>query len=149
MDIRIDGNRSSAENWMLAQNASKELLPALDDAEKTVADQMGISHEAYARSMYAVDLTRNELKEKVERATRLIERIAQSKVPGLTVDSAWLKTLDGKFRFDFGLNRSRAAIWVAEDLVDKFLESGSRTMEEQLARIVESGLPASWTVKAS
>ncbi len=34
MDIYVDGNRSSAENWMLAQNASKELLPALSDAEK-------------------------------------------------------------------------------------------------------------------
>ncbi len=34
MDIRIDGNRSSAENWMLAQNASKDILPALSDAQK-------------------------------------------------------------------------------------------------------------------
>ena len=149
MDIRIDGNRSTAENWMLAQNASKDILPVLSEAQKTVADKLRISHEDYARSVYAGDLTRDELKAKTERAARLIERMAQSRVPDLTVDSAWLKTFDGKFRFDFDVNRNHTAIWVDEDVVDELLESGSKTAEEKLARIVESGLLASWTVKAS
>ncbi|MHB1675335.1 MAG: hypothetical protein ACYCSP_13905 [Acidobacteriaceae bacterium] len=149
MDIYIDGNRSSAENWMLAQNASKELLPALSDAEKTVADKLRINHDAYARSAYAVDLTRNELGGKTERAARLVERMARSRVPGLTLDSAWLKTLEGRFRFDFDLNGNHAAIWVDEDLMNELLESGSRAAEEQISRVVEYGLPASWVVRAS
>jgi len=149
MDIRIDGNRSTAENWMLAQNASKELLPALSEAQKTVADELRTSHEAYARSVYAVDLSRNDLVAKAERAGRAIERIAQRKVPGIAVDSVWLKTFAGKFRFDLNLDRNHTAMWVNEDVIDELLESGSRTAEEQLARVVEYSLPTDWIAKAS
>ncbi|MGO8719973.1 MAG: hypothetical protein ACLQMO_12255 [Acidobacteriaceae bacterium] len=117
--------------------------------KKTVADKLRISHEDYARSVYAGDLTRNELGAKAKRAGRLVERIARSRVPDVHVDSAWLKTIDGKFRFDLDFNRSRTAIWVAEDLVDEFLESGSRIAEEKIARSIESALPESWSVKAS
>ncbi len=149
MEIRVDGNRSSAENWMQAQKVSLQLLPELSNEQKIVADKLGISHEAYARSQYAGDLTRNDLAKKAELAAHLIERLAQAKVPGLVVDAVWLKTFDGKFRFELECNHSRALIWINEDLVDELLESGSKTAEEQIARIVEYGLPASWMAKAS
>ena len=149
MEIRVDGSRSSAENWMLAQSASSEVLPALNDDQKKVADNMGISHADYARIFYAIDLTRNELMEKAEHAARLLENMARRKVPDLTVDAVWLMTFEGKFRFDFRFNQFHSGVWVNEDLVDELLQSGSKAAEEQLARIIEFNLPASWIAKAS
>ena len=149
MEIRIDGSRSSAENWMQAQIISNQFLPELSDAQKVVADKMGISHEGYARSLYAGDLGRKELEGKAERIARLVEQVAQQKVPGIKVAAVWLKTLDGKFRFDCNLDRSHSFILMDEDLLDELLESGSKAAEEQIVRIIEHSLPASWMMKAS
>src|SRR6185437_4940312 len=113
------------------------------------ADALQVSHEAYARNFYAGELTRSELGAKAERAARVVERMAQSKVPGVVLEDVWLKTFAGKYRFDLDLNRNRAVLWMDEDLVNEWLDSGSRTAEERIARIVENGLPASWNVKAS
>jgi hypothetical protein len=149
MDVYIEGNRSSAESWMLAQNASKDLLPPLSDAQKAVADKLHIDHDAYARNVYAADLGRKELRAKAERAARVIERMAQIKVPGVVVGTVWLKTFAGKFRFELDLDRKHATILMNEDVIDELLESGSRMAEEQIARIVEYNLPTDWVAKAS
>ena len=149
MEIRVDGNRSSAENWMRAQNASIRELPILSPEQKTVANKLGLCDEDYARSAFAGDLERENLKKKAQQAARLIGQLASRKVPGIRVESVWLKTFDRKFRFDLEFNGSDALIFVSEDLIDELFESGSRLAEEQLLRIVDLGLPSAWTAMAS
>ena len=149
MDVYVDGNRSSIENWTRAQTAPVQELPALTEEQKTVAGKLGLKDESYARSLYAGELERKNLEKKAEQAARLVERFASQKVPGLRVEQVWLKTFDRKFRFDVDLNGSSALIFVSEDLIDDLLESGSRAAEEQIKRIIDVNLPASWTVRAS
>jgi len=149
MDIRIDGNRSSRENWMRAQTAPVQDLPALTEEQKLAANRLGLNDEAYARSFYAGELERKDLEGKAERAAQLIEKLAARKFPGLKIARVWLKTFDGKFRFDVSLNSSSALIFAAEDLIDELLERGSKTAEEQIERIIDLSLPASWTARAS
>lgn len=149
MEIRVDGNRSSSENWMRAQTASVQELPLLSHEQKSVAAKLGLDNEAYARSVLAGDLERKDLEKKAQQAAQLIERLAPRKISGLRVDSVWLKTLDGKFRFDVEFNGSHALIFVSEDLVNELLESGSKLAEEQITRIIDLGLPASWATRAS
>jgi|SRR5579885_3533557 len=149
MDIRIDGSRSSSENWMRAQTAPAQELPVLTEEQKLAANRLGLSSEAYARSFYAGELERKNLEGKAERAAQLIEKLAARKFPGLKIIRVWLKTFDGKFRFDVSLNGSDALIFAAEDLIDELLEQGSKTAEEQIERIIELSLPASWRARAS
>ena len=149
MDIRVDGNRSSIENWATAQAASVQDLPALTEEQRIVAGKLGLKDESYARSLYAGDLERKSLEKKAKQAAELVERLASRKVPGLRVDDVWLKTFDRKFRFDVDLNGSSAPIFVSEDLIDELFENGSRSAEEQIVRIIDISLPGSWMVRAS
>lgn len=149
MEVRVDGNRSSGENWMRAQTAPIQELPALSDEQKDIAAKLGQNDEAYARSLFAGDLERKNLEERAKQAAQVIERLASHRVPGLRLDSVWLKTLEGRFRFDLDLNGIHTLIFVSEDVIDELLESGSRAAEEQIARIIDFSLPASWTVRAS
>jgi hypothetical protein len=149
LDIYVDGNRSSIENWMRAQTTPMQELPPLSEEQKTVAGKLGLKDESYARSLYAGDLERKNLERKAEQAAQLLVRIASQKVSGLRVEQVWLKTFDRKFRFDVDLNGKTALIFVSEDLIDDLLENGSRAAEEQLNRIIDVSLPPSWTVRAS
>jgi hypothetical protein len=149
MDIRVDGNRSSRENWARAQTAPVQELPALTAEQRMAADRLGLSSEAYARSFYAGELERKVLEGKAEQAAQLIEKLAEPKFPGLKVVRVWLKTFDGKFRFDVNFNGSEALIFAAEDLIDELLERGSKAAEDQIERVIELSLPAGWRAKAS
>ena len=149
MEIRIDGNRSSSENWMRAQIASAEELPKLSDGERAVAEKLGFGAEAYARSLYASDLEQASLKEKVERAARAVERIARRRVPEIGIERGWLKTFEGKFRFDLDLQGDRATVSVDEEVIDDLLDSGCGDSEERIGRIIDFAVPASWMARAS
>ncbi len=56
MEIRIDGNRSSSENWISAQSASVAELPHLTPEQQKFAAKFGMSSDAFARRVLAEDL---------------------------------------------------------------------------------------------
>jgi hypothetical protein len=117
--------------------------------QKEAAASLGVSEESYARSFYAGELERGTLAGKAEKAARVVERLAQHNAPGLKIESVWLKTFDGKFRFDAAWNGASFLIFLKEEVVDDLLESGSRLAEEQILRAIEYSLPSAKTVHAS
>jgi hypothetical protein len=117
--------------------------------QKEAAASLGISEESYARSHYAIELERGILTGKAEKAGHLVERLAQRNAPGLKVESVWLKTLDGKFRFDAEWNNASFLIFLNEDVLDDLLESGSKSAEEQISRAIEYSLPSAKAARAS
>jgi hypothetical protein len=149
MEIRVDGNRSSAENWTRAQTASVQELPSLSQAQKSVAAKLGLKDEDYARSVLAGDLERKDLEKRAEQAAQVIERLTPRNIAGLRVNSVWLKTFDGKSRFDVDFNESHTLVFVAEDLINELLETGSKLAEERIARIIDLSLPTAWATRAS
>ena len=149
MEIRIDGNRSSSENWMRAQIASAEELPKLSDEERAVAAKFGSDYEGLARAIYAANLEHENLKEKAEKAARVVERIARRRVPEVNIGRVWLKTFEGKLRFDLDLQGDRSTIFVDEEVVDDLLDSGCSDAEDRIGRIIDFALPASWMARAS
>jgi hypothetical protein len=134
---------------MRAQTAPVHDLPLLNEEERSVAAKLGFNSEDYARSILAGNLERKDLERKAEQAAQVIERLASRDVPGLRVRSVWLKTLDGKFRFDIDFNGSSSVVFVSEDAMNDLLESGSRAAEENISRILDYGLPANWKARAS
>jgi hypothetical protein len=149
MEIRVDGSRSSSENWMRAETAPLQELPELSAEQRAAAASLGVRDEDDARNVLAFELERKDLEIKAQQAAHVIERLASEKVPTLRVDGVWLKTLDGKFRFDVESAGSHSLIFVSEDLMNDLLESGSRIAEESIARIVDYSLPASWVARPS
>ncbi len=149
MEIRVDGNRSSSENWMRAQTASAGELPHLTPKQQEFAAKFGMSSDAFARRVLAEELGRKDLRQRAEQAARLIERLASKKGISLRVDQVWVKTLEGKLRFDVESASKHALIFVSEELMDELFESGSPSAEERISRIIDVSLPDSWLAQAS
>jgi hypothetical protein len=76
----------------------------------------------YARQLLAINLGRKDLEKKAERAARLIERLASEKVRDVSVKAVWLKTFDGKYRFELESKGRQSLLFVTEDVVDDVLE---------------------------
>ena len=149
MDIYVDGNRSSIENWAVAQAAPLSDLPIMNEQQKATAAGLGISEESYARSFYAGELESKFLAEKAAKVAQLVESLAQQWAPGLQIESVWLKTFEGKFRLDARWNGRSFLVFLREEVVDELFESGSRQAEEQIARVVEVSLLTAKAARAS
>lgn len=148
MEIHVDGNRASAENTMKAYLASQVELPQLSDDQRSVAMQLGLSVEDYARSLLAINLEKRDLEPKVERAARLIERLASHRFPGLRVQSVWLNTFDEKFRFLVEWHGQKTdPVLVEEETIDRVLQSGSSSGEAEILRLLDYNVPENWAVK--
>jgi len=149
MEVRVDGNRSSSENWMVAQTAPAKELPALTPEQQKFAVKFGMSNDVFARRLLAEELGRKDLERRAEQAAQLIERLASNKGIALRVDHVWVKTIEGKLRFDVESSGRHALILVSEELIDELFESGSLSAEESISRIIDVSLPVSWMAQAS
>lgn len=149
MEILVDGNRSSLENWTRAQKAPLDVLPALSDGDRVAAQQLHMSPEMYARSLYAVDLERSGLEQRAMLAGRAVERLAAKRIPGVQVTRIEWNTLAGKFRFGLEYRGNAAEVVAVEDVLSNLLESGSAEAESCLERVIEYAVPTGWTMRAS
>jgi len=140
MDIRVDGSRSTSEDWFLASRASLSELPPVTREEALVAAKLGISEEDYQRGAYASDLSRRALEERADVVGHLVaDWLSRNGLTG-KVASVWLKTLEGKFRVDVTLNRGSHLLFINEELIDDLLDSGLREAQERLDRLLASNL---------
>jgi len=149
MDIRVDGYRSTPENWLYAQKVSPRDLPALGPAEQEVAEKLGLSSEDYARSQLAGDLTRGELSKRAERVGVLVTSwLRRHGTPG-HVREVWFKTFEGKFRVGVEVSGKTVFCLIDEDVIEALLEVGSPQAERQLERLLDANFGLSEEAKAS
>ncbi len=149
MEIRIDGFRSSSDNWTRAQFASLDDLPRLSPEEQEVAEKLGLSAEAYARSRYASDLTLPELRERTQRVADLIVHWLAGRDIAAEVESVSLRTFEGKFKARVNRDRSTTVIDIDEDLVDDLLGRGLPSAEHRVERLFRAHFGVHSTAKAS
>jgi hypothetical protein len=149
MDIRVDGYRSTNEDWLTAHRIPFDELPPITDEEKQVAKKLGISAEEYLRSRYAGDLSRKELERRAEVVGALLERwLIQRGLSG-TVVGVWLKTLEGRFRVEIERPDGIQIVFLKEDLINDLLDSGSREAQEGLDRLLAANFGFSEAAQAS
>ena len=149
MEVRVDGSRSSSENWLRASLISSRELPKLGADEEEVARKLGISVESYARSRYAGDLTTLELEQRAEKLGRVIQAWLVARQIQGSVDFVWLKTFEGKYRIDVEVKGKHTLIFIDESLVDEMFESGSVQAERGFQHILELNLLPAEAVRAS
>ncbi|HLJ26901.1 MAG TPA: hypothetical protein VKY85_09355 [Candidatus Angelobacter sp.] len=138
MQIAVDGSRGSATAQEAAQSIPREKLPALTDAQKRVAQQLGASDEAYARMVLAGERAQDELLVKTEMFARLLEKKLRDLGSKAEIENIVLRTSSGKFEVEVSLNGNVIPLRIREDLVDNLFEAGSPDAEERLVRILNS-----------
>jgi hypothetical protein len=149
MQITVEGSRSSSDDWFRAQQLPASELPALSDEQRTVAEKLGISAEAYARSAKAGELSREELLTKTEAFGQLLEKKLRERSASVFIDSIVLLTFEGKFRVTAVAGGKEIRFQIDEELVDDLLQSGDPELEGRLDRVIDLNLPNSEAARAS
>jgi hypothetical protein len=149
MEIRVDGYRSTNENWLIAHRVPVGELPPITPEETQVAEKLGIPAEEYLRSRYAGDLSRGELEKRAEVVGNLVERWLSQRGLSGTVLSVWLKTFEGKFRVEIAGPEGVQLLFLKEDLIDGLLDSGSREAQESLDRLMTANFGLAEATRAS
>jgi hypothetical protein len=141
--ISVEGMRFSASSSEEAQSIPKNELPPLSDPQREAAKKMGLSEEAYARSLVAGERTWNALLEKTKRLAEYLQQSVMKLAKDAKLETVILRTLEEKFDIDIRLGDRVLPVRVREELVDDFFETGSEQAERSLNRVLEVSLPAS------
>jgi hypothetical protein len=149
MEIRVDGYRSTNENWLAAHRIPSSELPPITLEEEQVAEKLGISAEEYLRSRVAGDLSRGELEQRAEVVGNLVNRWLSQRALSGTVVSVWLKTLEGKFRVEIAGPEGIQLLLLKEDLISDLLDAGSREAQGSLDRLLTANLGRAEATQAS
>jgi hypothetical protein len=134
MDISVRGSRSSAQDWARAQLVPLSELPLLNEEEKAVARKMNLSDEDYARSAFAGQLSEQELLQRTLGFGKWLGARVEERSPDSHVIAVQLDTWEEKFRIRISSGKQSVVFAVDEELVERFLTTGSPELEKSLLR---------------
>lgn len=138
--IGVDGMRFGAKESDEAYSIPKEELPPLTDAQRKVAQKLGVSEEGYARSFVAGEKTSNRLLEKTKRLADFLQRRVGEFIADARVESVVLRTTERRFDVEIRAGDRIVPVGVRETLIDDLFESGSEQAEKNLGRVLEFAL---------
>jgi hypothetical protein len=141
MEVFVRGTRTSARDRDRARHTPSSELPPLNDAQKSEAQRMGRSEEDLARAEYAGQLWQQRFLQRLLKFGRWLNRKVKGRNPDSRIESVELDTLMGKVsvtvfsggeQFDFDMD---------EDLVERFLTTGSSEAEKSIDRLLDVFVP--------
>jgi len=149
MEVFVRGSRSSSRDWSAAQGVPLSELPPLDEQQKAEAVRGHVTEEAYARSMYAANLTGQKTLRRLAQfgrwlSTKIEERNAASQIKSLDLD-----TLAGKLEVRALAGGEEIDFEIDEDLVDRLLTAGSEEAEKSICRLLDVYFPQKQIARAS
>jgi len=138
--IGVDGMRTGANEWSQAQAIPTSDLPPLSDPQRRAAQKMGISEEEYARSFVAGEKTANWLLGKTQRLAGLLQEYVKQVNSTAKLETIILRTFEERFDVEFSVEGRIVPIRIRENVVDDLFEAGSAQAEQDLRRILGTGL---------
>jgi hypothetical protein len=116
-------------------------IPPLDEQQKAAAQREKVSEEDYARSAYAGYLSQQELLQSTLRFGRWLNARVDERNPDGNVDAVELDTWSGKFKVKVLVAQESVFFEVDEELVERFLSTGSAELERSIFRLLDINLP--------
>ena len=142
MDIHVEGSRTTDQAWLAAHNSPIESLPALSEEGIREADELHMPREAYLRSAYASELSRQALTELVERYGRAVEKLLKLRFPQASIAAIRLTTWRGRLDVSVRDGLQTVRFEIDEDLVERLLTTGSAESLNSLKTVIEMNLVA-------
>jgi hypothetical protein len=149
MDISVRGSRSSAQDWVRAQQIPASQLPPLDEEQKAAARRENVSEENYARSIYAARLTEQKLLQRMLKFGRWLNARIEERDPKASIDAVELDTWTGKLRISGKSGTDPFFFDLDEDLVERYLITGAADLERSIQRVLEIFVPIERAARAS
>ncbi len=149
MEVFVRGARSSAQDWARAQRTPISEIPPLDEKQKAEALRGNVSEEAYARNVYAEHLTQQNLLQKMLRFGRWLNEKVEERNPDCHIETVELDTWGGRLQIRVISRREIVDFEIDEELVDRFMTTGSAELEKSIYRLLEINLPPLRVARAS
>jgi hypothetical protein len=129
-EIELADSSVSIDEWRRAQKLPDSELPELTPEQKGAANKLGISEEAYARSVKAGEFGHERMHRRaLEFGTVMLGILRDLKYPG-TVDGVKADPFNN--RWLIRLNSPAGILEFSRELVDDLLDSGRKSYLEQL-----------------
>ena len=149
MEVFVRGARSSRREWEQAHNAPLSEIPPLSDSQKAEARRGNISEEELARITYAEHIWQQREAQKILRFGAWLNEKVEERNSEYRIDAIELDTLAGKFQIAAQTDQGVIEFEMDEDLVDRFMATGSGELESAILRVLDVNLPKGWVAKAS
>ena len=149
MEVLIRGSRSSRRDWATAQRAPLDQLPQLDERQRAEARRGNVSEEAFARTIFAEQLTQQSLLQRLLRFGRWLNARVQERDPVIQIENLDLDTLAGRIQISLSAAGEKFDFEMDEDLVERFLTTGSSDSESSIFRLLDVYVPRQQIAKAS
>jgi hypothetical protein len=149
MEVYVRGTRLSTQDWLRAQQIPANELPSLNEEQKVEARRTNRSDEEFARRDYAGSLSQQRLLQKMLRFGRWLNRKAEERDPSAKIESITLDTLAGRIEVSARVSGESFEFEIDEDLIERFLTTGSAESERSIFRILDVYLPEGQVARAS
>jgi hypothetical protein len=149
MEVFVRGSRSSAQEWARAHSTPLSEIPPLNDNQKAEAQRGNISEEEFARIAYAEHLWQQKILQKILRFGRWLNGKVAERNPGVQIVRVQLDTLSGRIVIALSEGDETFDFEMDEDLVEKFLTTGSSESENSIFRLLDVYVPREQIAKAS
>jgi hypothetical protein len=134
---------------MRAQQTPADQLPPLDEQQKAEARLMHRSEEAYARTVYAQQLTGQATLQRLLKFGQWLDARIEGINSECRIDSVELNTWEGMLHIQGKSEYDSFFFELDEDVVERFLTTGSADLEAAILRVVEIFLPRGKVARAS
>jgi hypothetical protein len=124
-------------------------IPPLNDNQKAEAQRGNISEEEFARIAYAEHLWQQKILQKILRFGRWLNGKVAERNPGVQIVRVQLDTLSGRIVIALSEGDETFDFEMDEDLVEKFLTTGSSESENSIFRLLDVYVPREQIAKAS
>ena len=149
MEVFVRGARSSRQEWAQAHSVPSSEIPSLNDSQKAEAHRGSISEEEFARIAYAEHLWQQKTLQKILRFGRWLNGKVAERNPGVQIVRVELDTLSGRIEIALSESGETFDFEMDEDLVEKFLTTGSSESENSIFRLLDVYVPREQIAKAS
>ena len=149
MEVFVRGARSSRQDWAQAHSVPLNEIPLLDDSQKAEARRGNVSEEEFARITYAEHLWQQRTLQRLLRFGRWLNVKVEERSPGSQIEAVELNTLAGRLEVKAQADGETVDFEIDEDLVERFLTTGSNEAEKSLFRLLDVFLPQQQVAKAS
>jgi hypothetical protein len=121
----------------------------LDEEQKAAAQREKVSEEDYARSAYAGHLSQQTLLQRTLQFGRWLNARVEERNPECRVESVTLDTWKGRYEVSISGGEEPIDFEMDEELVERFLTTGSAELEKAIFRLLEVYLPQKRVARAS
>jgi hypothetical protein len=149
MEVFVRGARSSSRDWLAAQSVPLSELPQLNAEQKAEARRGNVPENAFARTLYAQQLTGQATLQRLLSFGRWLEAKIAGMNPDCKIDSVELTTWDGVLHIQGKNGYDAFSFDLNEDVVERFLTTGAADLETAILRVAEIFVPHERIAKAS